>query len=328
MARPYARQVDLEQALLGAPCTLTRDEVSSLAGVDPEVARAIWAAMGFAEVPPDSAAFTELDVEALRTAVGLRDSGVVDGDTLLVLARTMGQGLARLAEAQIGVVRGQAADLTPEQAHAAAVVAAAEVLPGLERLMVHVWRRQFAAATERSFASLLGGSHPVLAVGFVDLVGFTATSRQSDAHALARLLERFEQDTSLRVTACGGRVIKMLGDEVLFVTDDITAAAEVALETVAAHAQDQTLPEVRAGLALGPVLGRLGDVFGEPVNLASRLTAEARPGSVLVDLQAADALRVEASYDVVPLKHRSVRGYRALRPHVLRRAATPAPTAT
>jgi adenylate cyclase len=312
--------VDLEQAMLGAPCRLTRSEVAAQAGVDVEEARAIWAAMGFAEVPPDEPAFTDLDVAALRTAVALRDSGVVDGDTLLVLARAMGQGLARLAEAQVGVFRGRTAGMTPEQAHEAAAEAAAEVLPGLEQLMVHVWRRQFAAATERSFASLLGGGHPVLAVGFVDLVGFTQTSRESDAHDLAVLLERFERETSLRVTACGGRVIKMLGDEVLFVTAEVAGAAEVALDTVAVHAQDERLPEVRAGIALGPVLDRLGDVFGEPVNLASRLTAEARPGSVLVDLEAAAALRDDPSYELRPLKHRSVRGYRALRPHVLRRA--------
>lgn len=312
--------MDLEQALLGAPCTLTRDEVITAAGVDAAEADAIWAAMGFAQVPPHEAAFTELDVEALRTAVALRDGGVVDTDTLLVLARAMGQGLARLAEAQVGVFRGRAAELTVEEAHDAAVAAASDVLPRLERLMVHVWRRQFAAATERSFATLLGGGHPVLAVAFVDLVGFTQTSRETDAHDLAVLLERFERETSLRVTAYGGRVIKMLGDEVLFVTDDVVHAAEVALDTVAAHAADEQLPEVRAGIALGPVLTRLGDVFGEPVNLASRLTAEARPGSVLVDRHAADALTDDPSYSLMPLKHRSVRGYRALRPYRLRRA--------
>ncbi|MCW2572770.1 MAG: Adenylate cyclase, partial [Frankiales bacterium] len=98
--------MDLEEALLGAPCTLTRDEVIAGAGVDLAQAEAIWAAMGFAQVPPDETAFTVLDIEALRTAVALRESGVVDSDTLLVLARTMGQGLARLAEAQVSVLRG------------------------------------------------------------------------------------------------------------------------------------------------------------------------------------------------------------------------------
>jgi adenylate cyclase len=310
---------DLEAALLGSAADLTREDVAARAGVDLDEARAVWAALGFPEVPPGEPAFTERDVHALRTAFAIRDSGFIDPDTLLVLARSMGQGLARLAEAQVEVTRGRAAGLSADQARDAAIAAADEIMPGLEELMVLVWRRQLLAATERSLATL-GTGHPVLAVGFVDLVGFTQTSRESGAADLQRLLERFERDTSLRVTAVGGRVIKMLGDEVLYVTDDVRAAAEVALETVAVHERDESLPQVRAGIALGPVLVRLGDVFGEPVNLASRLTSEARPSTVLVDLQAADALESDPSYELARLKHRSVRGYRALRPHVLRRA--------
>lgn len=308
----------LENALLGASATLSREQVTERSGVGLEEARAIWAALGFPEVPDGEVAFTEYDVAALRTAVAISQSGLVDPDTLLVLARSMGQGLARLAEAQVEVLRGQAAGLTADEARGASVAAAEQVLPGLEQLVLLVWRRQLLAATERSLATL-GSGHPTLAIGFVDLVGFTQTSRDSDAGRLQRLLERFERETSLRVTAAGGRVIKMLGDEVLFVTDDVRSAAEVALATVELHERDETLPQVRAGLALGPVLARLGDVFGEPVNLASRLTTEARPGTVLVDLQAAEALRAEPAYDLVRLQHRAVRGYRALRPHVLRR---------
>lgn len=311
----------LEAALLGAPATLTREQVSERAGASLDEARAIWAALGFPEVPDGEVAFTQLDVDALRTALDIRGSGLVEPDTLLVLARSMGQGLARLAEAQVEVLRGQAAGLSADQAREASIGAARQVLPGLEQLVVLVWRRQLLAAMERSLATL-GGGHPTLAVGFVDLVGFTQTSRETDAAQLQRLLERFERETSLRVTAAGGRVIKMLGDEVLFVTDDVRAAAEIALATVELHERDGTLPQVRAGVALGPVLARLGDVFGEPVNLASRLTTEARPGTVLVDLQAADALGADPAYELVRLQHRTVRGYRALRPHVLRRRAS------
>ena len=315
---------ELETALLGSPCRFSREDVAAQVGVDLDQARAVWAAMGFAEVPPGERAFTEHDVAALRTALELRDSGVVDPDTLLVLARAMGQGLARLAEAQVEVFRGQAADLSAAEAEAAAVTAAAEVLPRLERLVVHVWRRQFAAAIERSFASLAADGQPVLAVGFVDLVGFTRTSRESDAAELRRLLERFERETSLRVTACGGRVVKTLGDAVLFVADDVAGAAEVALATVEAHERDRTLPEVRAGIALGPVLNRVGDVFGEPVNLASRLTDEARPRTVLVDKAVMEALADDGSYDLKRLRRRSVRGYRSLTPYLLRRTSVEA----
>lgn len=311
---------DLEAAVLGGPTELDRDEVAALAGVPEADARAIWTAMGFAEVPAGEKAFTRQDAEALRITAALRDGGIVDLDTLLVLARATGQAMSRLAASQVGVLAGSAADLAADEAVQVATAAAAEVLPGLERLVVHVWRRQLAAAVQRAVASASRHGLPVLAVGFVDLVGFTRTSREFAVSDLERLLERFERDTSLRVAAVGGRVVKTLGDAVLWVCDDVAGAAEVAVATVQAHAADPDLPDVRAGLALGPVLLRMGDVFGQPVNLASRLTDEAKPGSVLVDLEAAEALAHDPRWEVQRLHARTVRGYRSLRPSLLRRA--------
>jgi adenylate cyclase len=310
----------LEAALLGAPCTLTRDDVASAVGIPEEQARALWTAMGFAEVPPGERAFTALDVESLRHALALRDSGLVEQDTLLVLARSMGQGLARMAEAQVDVLREQSVRMTVEEATQAAGDAASEVLPRLEQILVHVWRRQFAAATARAFVAATEDGQPLRCVGFVDLVDFTRSTRQWDVSTLERLLERFESETSLRVTAVGGQVVKTLGDAVLFTTDDPGSAVEVALRTIEAHAADEELPDVRAGVASGPVLLRLGDVFGQPVNIASRLTDEARPRALLVDARTAEALAHDASYELKRLRRRSVRGYKALTPHLLRRA--------
>ncbi len=311
---------ELETAVLGAPTELDRDEVAALAGVPEEQARAIWSAMGFAEVPPGEKAFTTTDAEALRLTVALRDTGLVDLDLVLVLARATGQAMSRLAESQVGALGGVAAGLGREEAVRVAAASVGEVLPGLERLVVHVWRRQLAAALRRAEAAARHEGLPVLAVGFVDLVGVTRTSREFDVSELERLLERFERDTSLRVAAVGGRVVKTLGDAVLWVCDDVGAAVEVAVATVGAHAAADDLPDVRAGLALGPVLLHLGDVFGQPVNLASRLTDEARPGSVLVDLRAAQALMSDPRWVLQRLRPRSVRGYRSLRPHAVRRA--------
>jgi adenylate cyclase len=198
------------------------------------------------------------------------------------------------------------------------------VLPRLEELVVHVWRRQFAAATARAFATAGEDGRAPVAVGFVDIVDFTASTRRWDTATLERLLERFERETSLRVTAVGGRVVKTLGDEIMYATDDALAAVEVALDTVAAHAADDQLPDVRAGVAYGPVLERLGDVFGEPVNLASRLVDEARPRSVLVDRGLAEHLAagdlLDDSLQVRRLSKRSVRGYRSVTPYLVRRS--------
>lgn len=311
----------VEEAVLGAACELDRDEVSAAAGVSESEGRAVWNALGFPAVPAGEKAFTRRDAEALRIAFELRDGGVVDPDTLLMLARSMGQDLARMAEAQVDVFRDLSAGLTLEEATATVRLAADEVLPRLEQLVVHVWRRQFAAAAARAFAAA-GRGQPVLAVGFVDLVDFTASTRRWDPATLEQLLERFERETSLRVAAAGGRVVKTLGDAVMFATPDPVAAVQVALDTVAAHCADDELPDVRAGVALGPVLERLGDVFGEPVNLASRLVDQARPRSVLVDRALAEALegtgRADGTVELVRLRKRSVRGYRALAPVLVR----------
>ena len=321
---PYPARVghaeDLDRALLGEPVTLTRLDVVALSGVPLDRAHAVWSALGFPALADDEVAFTAADVRALQTAVAMQASGVIDPDTLLVLARAMGQGLARLAEAQVDIFRTLTGGMTVEQATEATLASAVATLPQLEELVLFVWRRQFAAATARSFASARKDGQPVLAVGFVDLVDFTGSTRRWSTTELERTLERFERDTSLRVAAVGGRVIKTLGDAVLYATDDLANAVEVALATVEAHEVDDDLPAARAGLALGPVLVRLGDVYGQPVNLASRLTDEARPGTVLVDDTAASALATDPAYVVKGLRRRSVRGYRALTPHLLRRA--------
>jgi adenylate cyclase len=307
---------DLETLLLGKPPTLTREDVEAHSGVPKDFAYDVWAAMGFAEVPYGEPAFTGNDVEALKTALSLLELGVLDADMLLVMARAMGQGMAKLAEAQVDVFRGLPGGMTLEQAVTAMTDLADEVLPKLDQLVLFVWRRQFAAAVQRSLAAAREDGMPVLAVGFLDLVNFTTSTRSWDAGQLERTLERFERDTSLRVAAVGGRVVKTLGDGVLYTTDSAVTAVQVALDTVDAHEADADLPSVRGGLAVGPVLVRLGDVFGEPVNLASRLSDEARPGSVLVDKQVAALLA--ATHDVRPLHRRSVRGYRSLAPYLVR----------
>lgn len=317
---------ELEQALLGAPCELTREQVRDAVGVHDLTARGLWNAMGFAEVPPGEPAFTVRDVEALRTALSLREHDLVDHDTLLVLARAMGQALSRTADAQVDVFRDLAAGLSGEQVTQATADAANDVMPKLEQLVVHVWRRQFAASVARALAAVTEDGLPVRAIGFVDLVDFTRSTRTWDATTLERLLERFERDTSLRVTAVGGQVVKTLGDAVLFSTDEVGSAVEVALRTVEAHAGDDELPDVRAGVALGPVLVRMGDVFGQPVNIASRLTDEARPRTVLVDGRAAAALEDDGSYELKRLRRRSVRGYRSLAPYLLRRTEVTLPS--
>jgi adenylate cyclase len=163
-------------------------------------------------------------------------------------------------------------------------------------------------------------------VGFADMVGFTSLTRRSTEAELVAIVDRFDALAADVVAENHGRVVKMLGDEVLFVADSPVAAAEIALTLLARAEDEDGVPSLRAGLAYGRVLSRFGDVYGSVVNIASRLTSVARPGTVLVDLEMIEALKDEDAYTVRTRRPVSVRGYTRLRSAALRRAGEEAPT--
>ncbi len=157
-----------------------------------------------------------------------------------------------------------------------------------------------------------------LAVGFADLVSFTQVSRELDEQGLAELVENFESITSDVVAAHGARVVKTLGDEVLFTAPTAETAARVALELVDAIRDEGR--EVRVGLSYGPVLPIMGDVFGTTVNLAARLTAIAHPCTVLVDPGVAEAIEGRPGIAAQRIRRRPARGLGMIQPYVLRRS--------
>lgn len=108
-----------------------------------------------------------------------------------------------------------------------------------------------------------------------NLVSFTRLSHGLTVQALADLVEAFEAATHDVIAEGGGRVVKTLGDEVLFVADEPAGAAGIACNLVTAIGEKPDMPDIRVGLATGPVVARFGDVFGTPTNFAARLTAMA-----------------------------------------------------
>lgn len=157
-------------------------------------------------------------------------------------------------------------------------------------------------------------------VGFADMVGFTAATRRMSRDELSDVLERFEAATPEVIVDGRGQIVKTIGDEVMFVTDARADAAEIALRLVEVFHDEPVLPELRIGLASGIVLTRVGDVFGEVVNTAGRLTANAPPGTVLLDLELATSLRGDPRYQLHPMAPITVRGYQNLDSWALRRA--------
>jgi adenylate cyclase len=308
----------LERELLGGARRYTRREVAERADVTIDHARLLWRALGFADVDDDNRAFTDRDVEALRTVKRLMAEGVIDDETQVAMTRAMGQSLGRLAEWQVSAITSSLSE--PEgPGHGDPIEAARELVPVMESLIGYVWRRHLAATAGRLLALADGEVGGSLAVGFADLVGFTSLTRTVDEDELGKLVERFEQVANDVVAEQGGRVIKTVGDEVMFAADTPEVAAEIALGLLE-QAAAADLPELRVGLACGGVLARLGDLYGEPVNLASRLTSAARPGSVLVDREFAAAIEGNDRYLLRRVPPRPVRGYALLQPLRLRRA--------
>ena len=287
--------------------------------------------MGYPNVGDQAAAFTDSDAEALRRLAGLVSDGVFDAELAVWVTRAMGHNAARLVAWQVDSMAehlARTSQAAPQEAGGDAAQRLAAHADDLEALFAHVWRRQLAVAVGRLAAESGVGSRPGrLTVGFVDLVSYTRLAQRLEEHQLGVLVDRFESVGSDVVAGAGGRVVKTVGDEMLFVADTPQVGAEIALSLTEVLAEDEVLPAVRVGLATGPVVLRLGDVFGSVVNLASRLTAMALTGTVLVDRDTGLALADDPRYRLDQERVRAVRGLGLVQPGVLRRRE-PAPEVT
>jgi class 3 adenylate cyclase len=286
--------IRLEQLILGADRRYTPFQAARTAGVSMELASRFWRAMGFADIG-QAKALTEADVLALRRLAGLVEAGLLSEPMAVQVARSTGQTTARLAEWQIdSFLEGLTEPPEPGMTRTEVTYPLVELLlPELEEFLIYVWRRQLAAATGRVLVQAADDEEMVdrrLAVGFADLVGFTRLTRRLEEEELGELVEAFETTCADLVAAHGGRLIKTLGDEVLYAADDAGTAAEIALRLIETLGHDETMPALRVGIAFGTVTTRMGDVFGTTVNLASRLTSIAPKDAVLVDGALAEEL--------------------------------------
>jgi adenylate cyclase len=315
----------LEQVILGETPGLTSTDVADAAGVTLEQARRLWRALGFPDAG-EHPAFTEADLEALSTLVGAVDAGAIDFDTAVRLTRAVGQTMARLADWQVATLTARVEQLeSGEEATGSRIGSALRIAEHVgipfEQLLIYSWRRHLAAAVGRVEA--LGAADEDLhtsevTVGFADLVGFTALTNEMDEDRLGDMVEIFESRCADVVAARHGRVIKTLGDSVLFVSEDPVRAMQIGLTIIDVIGNDGRLPDVRIGLATGSVVMRLGDVFGPPVNMAARLTGVARRNRVITDRATAGALPRD-EFHTRALPARPVRGFGLVEPYAVRR---------
>ncbi len=306
----------LDRLLVPGLPYLDADAVAERSGVSNEVATLLWRALGFPDVPDGQALFTDESVEAVRRITerpGPMFAPGEDGAALVAQVRAAGAGLARVAEAlsdQIveSVVNTRESGIDDEGV-------AALTIDALDWSRV-AWLHDYAlrvlvrAAVRRKLMTphLESGELPTLAVGFVDLVGYTAISQELDGRELAALVARFESVTYDTVAQMGARLVKTIGDEVMFVTEDPEVGLRVALALTARTGRDDVLPRARAGVAFGPALAREGDYYGSVVNLAHRLVELGRPSSVIVSAELADAVGSCTDFSFRRLRGRKIRG--------------------
>jgi adenylate cyclase len=293
----------VERALAGDGPRYTPREVAEISGVDLSLLQRSTAALGVPYPDPDVRALTEADVEAARRVKAFRDAGLPE-EGMLQVARTIGMGTARIAEANRElIVRTLMQPGDTERDLALRFAAAAEqMLPLIEptlvyALQVHLLeqvRRDVIGAADLASGEI-GGTVEV-AVCFADLVEFTRLGEEIAVEELGLVAGRLEE-MATAVAEPPVRLVKLIGDAAMLVSTETAPMVEAALRLVeAAEEEGEEFPLLRAGVAHGSALAQTGDYYGRPVNLASRITGVARPGSVLLDAAAKETAGDGFSY--------------------------------
>ena len=310
------------------------DAVVERTGLDPAHVLDLWRTLGYPVPRPGEVAFTDTDVEILGEISRFMASDLASAALVMQMSRVIGSSMARIASAQVDALSararlaarseaaGELSEAPSEAPSDEQVVASARaLLPIVPRVLAAAWRRHLQAAVRRRLSMAEAGEGPLGVVGFADLVGFTALSQQVGDDELTAIVDQFEQLAFDVVTANGGRVVKMIGDEVMFTVDSPAAAAEIGLALAEGTRGADELSDLRVGLAHGPLLEREGDLYGPVVNLASRITAIAFPGSIVVSESLRDRLRDHPDYRLRSMRPRHLKDIGRVPLWVLRRAA-------
>jgi adenylate cyclase len=266
--------------------THTAREIEEQTGLPASMMIQIRRHHGLTEVGPDDRVFSDEDIEAARSTKLFLDAGF-DEERIIEITRVLGEGMARLtatitsAFVETFLKKGDG----EEEVASRFATLAEELTPAAVPILVAGFKAHLRDSVERGVlgrAELESGAttdSQDLAVCFADLVGFTRLGGQVEVGELGMVAGRLAR-LAASVTEPPVRLIKTIGDAALFVSPDAGALVEVALALVAA-VEEEELPSLRAGVAYGPALVRAGDYYGHSVNLASRVTGIARPGSVL-----------------------------------------------
>ncbi len=265
---------------------LTLEQAAARNGIDDDAMRRIWRALGFPAPEPGVPVLSPDEADALGI-FSVAASFLGENSTMQV-ARVMSSALRQIAEAENtavilnvdGMSLESADELTTAQTYAGTV----SLVPGLGRVLDALHRLHIFASARRREVEISPDTEGTLrlAVGFVDLVGYTGLSQHLSTAEMGALVTEFEDRVSEVIATNGGRLIKLLGDGAMFVTGNPITACRLGLALVESFGGTTEQPPVRVGITWGDVLPLGGDYYGAVVNLAARVMALAEPGTVLV----------------------------------------------
>ncbi len=274
----------------------------------------------------------QADTELPADLVGLLDafklgSALMGVEPVLAFTRVLGAAAINVAESAIALFfaefgPGSVREGPDELSRARISEAATRAFIGVPDALAHMVMDAFERAQRRAQlarpwlepgaddALVLEGSTEVVALGFVDLVGSTAWAQSLGLREQSLALTRFESAAWSSAVLAGGRVVKMIGDEVFFAAPTADAACRIGLEVIEAAAADHVLPPARGAVGIGPAIPREGDYFGPMVNVLSRLVKTGAPGELVVTEAVAKALSPD-EWSLRPLEPAPVRGIEA-----------------
>jgi adenylate cyclase len=266
----------------------TEADIAEASGLEPEFLRRLLQALGAPLPAEGERVYADTDIEAAKRARSFLDAGLPE-DGVLDTSRLIGISMANLAEANVDLV-GEVFTQPGVDEHELALryAQAAKVMaPLLGETLLHAYRihlreriRQAVITEAEVQAGRVSGTDEVT-VAFADLVGFTRLGESLEIEQIGDLTRTLFEHAS-DVARPPVRLVKMIGDAAMFASRESQPLLEAVIELVESAGSEQ-VPSLRAGVARGQALGRGGDYYGRPVNLAARITNFARPDSVVVD---------------------------------------------
>lgn len=303
------RLLAVELLFLRTMPQFTAEEAAAKAGVPTEQITAVRRAVGLPPVPAGDRRYNDDDVRMATTVAAAAE--FFGSTATLQLMRVVGAAMARIADAAASTFLTTAVADAAVTDNVEANQTAAAMMPGLLDLMDTLLRRHVVNASRHTTRVEDGFEALTLGVGFVDLVGSSQLSRQAPLGEVGAAVAEFERRAADIVTDRGGRIVKFIGDEAMFVTPDARSVCDVALAILGALAEDASLPPARGGAAYGEVLVRDADVYGPVVNLAARATKAARAGSLVVPDDLRQTLDGDPAFVIEALPLQALKGFEA-----------------